>query len=136
MKKVIYALLVLALLGGAYGYYLWKKPPESMATQTVDNQLSTEELYKAFQSDEQAANSLYLGKIIAVQGIVRSSRTVDGTTKLELQAGEEGIIFCELDNNTQHKRTTFDAGSIISIKGECAGMDIDGSVMLSHCAEL
>ncbi len=107
-----------------------------MATKTVDNQLSTEELYKAFQMDEQAANSTYLGKIIAVQGVVQSSRTVDGTTKLELQAGEEGVIFCELDNNTQHKRTTFDPGSSISIKGECAGMDIDGSVMLSHCAEL
>jgi hypothetical protein len=136
MKKVIYLFFALALLGGSYGYYLWNKPPESMANQKVETQLSAEQLFNAFQANEQEANGLYLGKVTAVKGSVKSARTVDGTTKIELEAGTEGIIFCELDNNTQHPRTTFEPGEVISIKGECAGMDIDGSVMLSHCAEI
>lgn len=137
MKKIIYAILAIALLGGGYGYYLWNKPPESMASQKADMGMPAEQLRQAFVNNLNAATTQYVGKIIAVTGKVKSSRTVDDAVKVELEAGADGIIFCELDNQTQHVRTTFSDGETITLKGECAGFDdFDGSVMLSHCAEV
>lgn len=136
MKKFLLVLLALAALGGGYGYYMWNKPPESMATQKADLGMPAEQLFAAFQADETAANAQYAGKIIVITGKVKESRTVDGTSKVTVEAGSaDATILCELDNNTKHPRTTFTAGETISIKGECAGADLDGTVMLSHCAE-
>jgi hypothetical protein len=136
MKKFILVLLALAALGGGYGYYLWNKAPESMATQKADLGMPSEQLFAAFQADEHAANAQYVGKIIVITGKVKDSRTVDGTAKVTIEAGtNDATILCELDNNTKHPRTTFPPGEVLSIKGECAGADIDGAVMLSHCAE-
>jgi tRNA_anti-like len=136
MKKVLITLLIFAALGGGYGYYLWNKPPESMATQKADLGMPAEQLFAAFKADENAANAQYVGKIIVITGKVKESRMVDGTAKVTIEAGaDDATILCELDNNTQHKRTTFTTGETISMKGECAGADIDGTVMLSHCAE-
>lgn len=134
MKKILIIVLALAAIGGSVGYYLWNKPPESMAKQKADLGMPAAELVAAFAKDETAANTQYVGKIIAVTGKVKEAYTVEGTTKVTLEAGD-APVFCELDNNTTHPRTTFAAGEEITMKGECAGMDIDGSVQLSHCAE-
>lgn len=135
MKKLLLVLLVAAVGGGAIGYYLWNKPPESMAKKSVDLGMPAAQLIDAFAKDENAANGQYLGKIIAVTGTVQKSYTEDGTSKVLLDGGA-AQVFCELDNNTQHPRTTFAEGSALTIKGECAGMQLDGSVQLSHCAEV
>lgn len=134
MKKILIIVLALAAIGGSVGYYLWNKPPESMAKQKADLGMPAAELVAAFAKDETAANTQYVGKIIAVTGKVKEAYTVEGTTKVTLEAGDVPV-FCELDNNTTHPRTTFTPGEEITMKGECAGMDIDGSVQLSHCAE-
>lgn len=136
LKKIILALLALAAIGGGVGYYMWNKPLESMATQKADLGIPSNELFAAFKADENAANEKYVGKIVSVSGKVKESRTVDGATKVVLEAGaDDATILCELDVNTQHQRTTFNAGETVSLKGECAGADLDGTVMLSRCAE-
>ncbi len=136
MKKVLIALLVVAAVGGGIGYYMWNKPPESMATRKSDMGISAAQLVEAFQKDETAANAQYGGKIIVINGKVKESRVVDGVAKLSLEGGAEGaVVDCELDNNTKHPRTEFTPGETITIKGECAGANLDGSVQLSHCAE-
>jgi hypothetical protein len=136
MKKVLLLLLALAGLGGGYGYYMWNKAPESMATRKSDMGIASEQLFDAFQKDETGANAQYVGKIIIISGKVKESRVVEGVAKLSLEAGStDAVINCELDNNTVHPRTQFNVGETIKIKGECAGADLDGTVMLSHCAE-
>ena len=136
MKKILIAILALGVIGGGVGYYMWNKPPESMATRKSDIGISTTQLFDAFQKDETAANAQYVGKIIIINGKVKDSRTVDGVHKLTLEAGpNDAVVNCELDNNTQHARTAFTPGETVNIKGECAGADLDGAVQLSHCAE-
>ncbi len=136
MKKILIGLLLTAVLGGGLGYYMWNKPPESMANRKSDMGLAAGDLYTAFQKDEAAANAQYVGKIIVINGTVKESRTVDGVHKLALETGSpDALINCELDNQTQHARTQFNLGEKVKIKGECAGADLDGSVQLSHCAE-
>jgi hypothetical protein len=137
MKKILSALLVLGLLGGAYGYYLWNKPPESMAKKTADLGIPAATLFAEFKAGEEAANAKYVGKIVAVSGTVLESKNVDGTTKVSLNAGADGAsVLCEFDPQTQHARTAFAVGESVTLKGECSGADLDGTVMLSRCAEM
>jgi hypothetical protein len=136
MKKMLIGLLLLAGIGGGVGYYMWNKPPESMATRKSDMGLTANDLCAAFLKDETAANSQYLGKIIVITGTVKESRSVDGVHKLSLETATPDVfVNCELDNQTQHPRTAFNAGEQVKIKGEVAGAELDGSVQLSHCAE-
>jgi len=134
LKKIILVLLSLAAIGGGVGYYMWNKPLESMASQKADLGIPATTLYTEYNADENAANTKYLGKIVSVSGKVKSSRTVESAVKVEIEAGD-GVVLCELDVNTKHPRTEFTAGEAITLKGECAGLDIDGTVMLSRCAE-
>ena len=137
MKKILLVLLILAGIGGSVGYYLWNKPVESMATRTTDLAIPADQLLSAFVTDESAANAKYNGKIINVSGKVLEGRDVEGTIKVTLAAGAEGsTVQCEFDPNTKHVRTTFTPGEQITIKGECAGKDIDDTVLMSRCVEV
>jgi tRNA_anti-like len=137
MKKILLALLALGTIGGGTAYYYWTKPLESMATQKADLSIPAAQIFNAFKTDETAANAQYNGKIVAVSGNVLESKTVDGVTKITLAAGaDDATILCEFDPNTQHKRTAFNVGEAVTIKGECTGADaIDGAVNLARCAE-
>ena len=78
MKKILIIVLALAAIGGGVGYYLWNKPPESMAVQKADLGMPAAELVAAFAKDEAAANTQYVGKIIAVTGKVKEVCQVKG----------------------------------------------------------
>jgi hypothetical protein len=134
MKKILYVLLTLALAGGIYGYYLWNKPHKDVQAAKTDVAIAADQLYKAYVADEAAANALYLDKTIAVTGVVRSSeKNADGTAKIVLETGDpDGFgVSCELDPLTKHARTDFQAGETVTLKGLCAGFNLD--VQLARC---
>ncbi|MCS6928448.1 MAG: OB-fold putative lipoprotein [Saprospiraceae bacterium] len=133
--KYLLLIALAAAVGVGIGLFLYYQKMPSMAHQKADMTVSAAELYAAFEADENAANARYLGKILAVEGIVREARTLpDGTVKILLDTGEakDFGVLCELDPNTQHKRTTFKTGERLIVKGECAGLNFD--VLLARCA--
>ncbi|MEQ1746085.1 MAG: hypothetical protein ABMA02_11705 [Saprospiraceae bacterium] len=132
MKKILLALGVLAVVAGGIGFYLFNQKVPSMANQTSDLAVEAAALYQAYEADEAAAHARYGGKIVTVRGTVREASTLeDGTPKVVLETGGENGVLCEFDPNTKHDRTTFRPGEILTIKGECTGLNWD--VQLARC---
>jgi hypothetical protein len=137
MKKAVLALAVLALIGGAYGYYEYNRGHESMSSAAATESVAATEVFQAFATDETAANTKYLGKVIEIKGKVSSSVTEEGATTVVLFAGSEtGTISCKLDPLAQHKRTSFTEGEEVLVKGICTGslsMMDEVEVILERC---
>jgi hypothetical protein len=99
----------------------------------ADYTLSSEALYQAFDDDELASNSKFLGKTLRVSGAVSETTILpDGTVKVTLDGGDFGVT-CELDPNSKHERTAFQVGEKVEFKGQCDGYNL--GVLLSRCVE-
>lgn len=132
LKKILLFLVVAGVVGGSVGYYLFNKKVRSMADETSQLAVSAEQLFTAFDTDEAAATAKYVGKIVAVSGQVReSSKMEDGTPKVILETGSAFGVLCEFDPNTKHARTEFQPGETLTLKGECAGLNLD--VQIARC---
>ena len=136
MKKYLKYIFLLAVLGGAFGYYMYNKPHQNMIKATADLQLTSNQLFTDYESDESTANGKYLDKIMEVSGKVKEVTTDEnGMTSLTLESGNEmfGVI-CQMDNLTKHKRTEFKEGENVKLKGICTGVLMD--VVLVRCVEV
>ena len=132
LKKILLFLVVAGVIGGSVGYYLFNKKVPSMADETSKIAVSAEQLFTAFDTDEAAATAKYVGKIVAVSGQVReSSKMEDGTPKVILETGSAFGVLCEFDPNTKHASTEFQPGETLTLKGECAGLNLD--VQIARC---
>ncbi len=134
--KYLQYLLLLAVIGGGFVYWLWNKPHENMERADADIAIAATTLFDQFNEDETAANTAYLDKVIAVSGQVSSSsKNEDGQVKVTIQSSDEmfGII-CELDPLTTHQRTEFTPGETVTMKGKCTGKLMD--VVLVRCVEV
>lgn len=135
MKRLLYFLAAIALIGGAVGYYLWNKPHTNMQSAKTDLVIEAAALFNEFSADENAANGKYLDKTIAVSGKVKeSTKSDDGTIKVSLQTGSDFGVLCELDPLSKHPRTEFAEGEILTFKGICTGINFD--VQLTRCVEV
>lgn len=132
LKKIVLFLVVAGVIGGGIGYYLFNKKVPSMATEKSDLAVEASQLYAEFNNDETAATAKYVGKIVTVTGKVReSSQLDDGTPKVLLETGSDFGVSCEFDPNTKHAKTTFQPGETLTLKGECAGLNLD--VQVARC---
>lgn len=134
MKKAVISLLLIGVIGLAIGYYQWNKPKEDMASSKAEATVEAGALLKEYAADEDAANTKYLGKTIAVSGQVKESSTDAGTVKVMLDTGQDFGVYCTLDSLTRHARTSFPVGENITLKGKCDGLNLD--VQLSRCVEV
>ena len=106
-----------------------------MKSSKAEAKIDAAELFKAYNSDENASNSKYLGKTIEVSGKVKeTSKTEGGPVKVTLETGDEFAVICELDALSQHPRTDFPTGEMVAFKGKCDGLNLD--VQLSRCVEV
>jgi tRNA_anti-like len=135
MKKILLFLVFLGLVGGGTAYYLWNKPHENMTAASAAMTVSAADLYAAFNADEMAATTKYgADQTIAVQGVVKeTSKGDDGTIKVLLDTGSDFGVLCELDPLSKHARTEFNPGENVTLKGKCAGINLD--VQMVRCVE-
>ena len=132
LKKILLFLVVAGVLGAGIGYYMFNKKVPSMASEKSEAAIDAAQLYQEFETDEAAASAKYVGKIVAVSGAVLESSTLeDGTPKVLLDTGSDFGVSCEFDPNTKHAKTTFALGEKLTLKGECAGINLD--VQLARC---
>ena len=122
MKKVIYILLVLGILGGSIGFYFFNKPLDSISSMSTDYSLSSNELLTAFEDDETQANEKYLDKVIQVTGKVLKTETENGKTTIYLNTENElsNVIF-QLEKDDP----SIQAGQQVTMKGICTGYLMD-----------
>jgi tRNA_anti-like len=137
MKKAVFALLVLGLLGAGYAYTEYNRGQKDMSTTKSDLASTSQEIFQAYSADETAANTKYLGKTVTIKGKVSSSNTEDGATTVVLFSGTEaGSVSCKLDPLAQHKKTTWAEGEEVTVKGICTGaltMLDETEVILERC---
>lgn len=86
MKKFLPYVLVLIVVSGAVGYFMYNKPHNETKGATSDVIISPADLLKAYETDEAAADLAYLDKILEVEGIVKSIHVLDQGSSLSLDA--------------------------------------------------
>jgi hypothetical protein len=129
-KKILYTILIFVLCFGGYIYYRVSKPRPGLDNVTPALSITAVELYKQYQTNESAADSQFLKKVIEVTGVVADIQGTDSTLNIELQGGDMGGVNCGIaDANI--KTNSLQKGSIVKLKGECKGFIMD--VLLNDC---
>ncbi len=136
MKKFLIALVLLGLIGAGIGYTIYNKPHENISRAEAEQKLTANELFSAYESNEAAANTSYLDKVIEVTGTVRETSVGDdGIVNIILDSDDMMFgVRCQLDNLSKHKRTEFKTGEKITLKGKCTGSLMD--VVIVRCVEM
>ncbi len=120
MKKILLVLLVLGVIGGGIGYYLYNKPVESLIHHKPDVEVSAHKLFTDYEADEKAANDVYLGKVVLVSGNISAIVDEAGKKKVQLDAGNPmSSIICEIEDGKEIGEVK--AGDEVKIKGLCSG---------------
>ncbi|MBK8554705.1 MAG: hypothetical protein IPL65_02515 [Lewinellaceae bacterium] len=134
-KKLLIFGIVALVLGGGVAYYMWNKPHQDMEAAHADISVDATKLFNDFDTDETAANTTYLDKVIEVKGVVKeSTKTDDGSFKVILETeGMFGVV-CILDPLSVHARTNFNSGETVKMKGTCSGLNLD--VQIDRCVEV
>ena len=115
-------LLLMGIIGGSIGFYMFNKPLESIASMKSDYQMEASVLLAAFENDENIANGKYLDKVIEVKGQVEKVEEKDGNVTIYLDANNplSNVIFqLEKSNSTMNK------GDQVTLKGICTGYLMD-----------
>ena len=135
MKRALQIILILVLIGGIIGYVVYNKPHENIEKSTADIKMSAIELFSDYETDETAANTKYLDKLIEVTGTIMSAnQSEDGVVNVLLESGGMFGVKCSLDELTEHERTEFSVGETVTFKGKCTGSV--GDVVLVRCVEV
>lgn len=133
MKKWMKILLSIAGIGLVAGlillYWIFNKPHRDVAKEK-GIELTAQQLYDAFKTNETQANSLYLDKAIQLSGTVADISTN--------QAGQKVINFSTNDPlvmiNCTFKTDPGDlkSGDTITFKGICTGYIPDANVVINE----
>ncbi|MCC6384789.1 MAG: OB-fold putative lipoprotein [Bacteroidia bacterium] len=136
MKKKIVAGLIILILLTAAGWYLYSlimKPLSSLEAASPEVKVSADTLFARYNSDEATSDSLYLGKILLVSGIVKETDSVsDSIYTIYLESGDpSGLISCEMERGQVAALQHLKEGDSVVIKGRCNGFLMD--VVLNQC---
>ncbi|MCS3800824.1 hypothetical protein [Niastella sp. OAS944] len=132
-KKIIAALLILALAGGSYGWYQYQKAPPDIRKEKGGIEITAIDLLKEFQQNETASNTKYVDKVLVVTGMVTEVQTdSSGQSTVYLQTNDLlSAVTCSFYQNDESINKV-KAGSPARIKGVCTGMLSD--VVLNKCS--
>ena len=133
MKRILYVLLGLILVIGLAGLIIWNLPKTSIENKSSDITIASAELSKIYTEDENAGNTRFIDKIVAVEGTIEDISTDEnGATVFLLQGVDmtSGVL-CTLDASQTAKANTKKAGDTVKLKGKCTGMLMD--VVLNKC---
>lgn len=120
MKKVLLLLLALGVIGAGVGYYLYNKPVASLEHKKADVVVTAAQLIADYESDEQAADEKYLGKVVQVSGKIADMTTAEGKMKINIETPNPiALIICEMETGVE--TGSVKAGDDIKIKGMCSG---------------
>lgn len=133
MRRIILALIGLGFIAAGIGYHLYNKPVANLNDVEAAYQLTATELYEAFEADEAAAQTQYLGKILDVTGVISEvEMTEEGGVNLSLDGGGLlGGVRCRLEQADGDHKAQLKEGNHVTIRGECTGKLMD--VELSRC---
>jgi len=131
MKKYIYIILVLAIIGGLIGYKMVNKSHVETKGVTAEFVLKPAELLAAYEIDEAAADTKYLDKILEVKGNVKEINEVENGGSISLDTGNDmASVTCEFESKDAVNGIKI--GDEVTVKGFCSGKLMD--IVLVRCS--
>ncbi len=130
MKKFLVALIVLALIGAMWGFYIYYKPvPKSLENVNPDLTISAEQLIRDYKSNETEADKKYLGKLLIVSGKINDIKIENEIKKITLETSDptSSVTF---DFDVSINIGNVKIGDDVKIKGNCTGFI--GDVILNQ----
>jgi hypothetical protein len=131
--RYIPGFIILAVLTSAIAWiYIFGKTPLSVAAKVADIEVEASTLLHEFEADKDAANEIYLRKVLLVSGIVESVSQDDMeiTVYLKGSRSNSGVI-CSFDRSAIDM-SRIKRGSRVQIKGICRGFLRD--IILIKCS--
>ncbi|UZO81545.1 OB-fold putative lipoprotein [Aquimarina sp. ERC-38] len=127
--KIVLFIIVSALVAFGIAFYMYQKKVPGLASENASYQVTANELFDAFNDNEEAASQQFLEKVIAVTGEVVSIKENNDQYTVVLHADNAmaGGINCSFRNTPD----TIEKGATITIKGRCQGFLMD--VVLNNC---
>ena len=136
MKKLLFVLIPIIVVGVFVGYRMWNKPHANMSDQESAFTVNSADLLKEFETDEAQCNLKYVDKVIQLRGKVLSTEKADSTTIVVLDANNpKATVRCEMDPYSNHSKTNFSKGEEVTFKGICSGY-LMGDVGISRCVQV
>lgn len=133
MRKWLKIVLIIGVIGIITGsiivYKIYTKPHRDVTTEK-GVQLSAQNLYDAFRTNEAEANKLYLDKAIEMTGEVSEvSTNQDGNTIVNFKTNDPlFVINCTFKTNPGELKP----GQNITFKGICTGYIPDANVVINE----
>ena len=127
ITRVLIAVLILLVLGAVYVYREFNRKATSTADLAPAYALTGTQLLEAFQQDEKKANALYLGKVLAVTGMIKSQSS-DSAGVQTLVIGDTASLSsvrCIMNGDPGLVTGPFSTGTMVTIKGICTGYNAD-----------
>ena len=114
------------LITSVISILIYYKPHRSVKREEAAFKLSVSELVDAFSNNEPKANSLYLGKILEVEGTLKEMILNDSTLILLMGDSTQMTgVSCYLLKDQKDKYTLLKRGDPVIVKGICNGMLLD-----------
>ncbi|HPR31793.1 MAG TPA: hypothetical protein PLK12_06850 [Prolixibacteraceae bacterium] len=132
-RQVLLVLLIGVALLALVLLYVFRGAEDSVKKHQPDYVLTSVALYSEFESDENASNEKYLGKVVEVSGEI-SEIEIDesGSVSILLSADTPfGGIRCNFAPGSDSDLSAVAVGSQVLVKGSCSGMLMD--VVLDKC---
>ena len=129
MKRTLKIILIFVIVGASIGafvaYKMWNKPFDDV-TEMEGLKVNADVLYKAFETNEQTANTTYVGKVVEVSGTVGDIETSDTIAHVMLTIPDEmGGVRISLDSRHLADAKAEKTGDQATFKGKCSGFLMD-----------
>jgi tRNA_anti-like len=133
-KKIIIAgFLIAAFAVGIYAYKEYNRKPANLQNLKADVNVSAKQLVNDFTTNEETANTKYLGKVLNVNGFLFEVQNLNDTllTLLIGDSSQVSKVSCLIDRVHIKNSKKYKQGDSVSIKGICTGYLMD--VELNRC---
>ena len=122
-KKILLALIIVGIIAGTYGMYMYNKKPADVRIEKANFDLTATDLVDLFNKDEAAANAKFNDKVISVKGKIASIAIDSTTASIILEGGNpNATVTCSFYDEEIKVVKALVKDTEITIKGKCTGI--------------
>ncbi len=132
-KYIWLVVFILIIIAGAIAYHEYNRKPADLSDVKSQSNISADSLVMVFETDEQKANSLYLGKPIDITGLIAEINNQQDTL-VNVTLGKKNDmhkVSCLINVNHINEIKSYKVGDKIMLRGICNGYLMD--VELNRC---
>ena len=119
-RKILIGVLILIVVGGSVGYYLYTKKVQNYAEGEPDINITAKELVEAFDKDTASAVKRFMDKKIRVTGTIKS---LDASAVVLSEEGSASSVVVGLDERNKKNISQIRVGEAATLQGKFSGYD-------------